>query len=88
MKSKRNSNHLNQMKKTITITLTISTSGKVSVSTAGKQRKPYAKRRVRKTGTTYTDRWGKEWPIYETKGGRKFAVRKSKNRSKYKHYIK
>jgi hypothetical protein len=76
------------MKKQITITilLDISSAKDISVVTKKVQRRKQ-KRKVRKTDTNYTDRWGKEWPIYETTNGKLFIVRNGRS-GKYKHYVK
>jgi hypothetical protein len=88
------------MGKTITFTITISDDNKVTVSginerivAAEKTKRKYKKRkgmkRVKKSDVTYTDMWGKEWPIYVTHSGKEFIVRKKhRGSNKYKHYIK
>lgn len=75
------------MKKVITITIAVDeATGAVSVTSSNKSTKRKRKR-VRKTALFFKDRNGREWPIYETTDGKRFALRKSKNKSKYKHYL-
>ena len=81
---------------TFTITITISDDNQIKVTKSPKEDAPkrtYKKRRgvkrVSKSDVTYTDMWGKEWPIYVTHKGREFIFRTKRNGSKkYKHYIK
>lgn len=78
------------MKNPITITITIDANGSVTMSpsTPTTKKKRKSKRRVKKTDTTYTDLWGKQWPIYESvQSGHKFILRKGKS-GEYRHYIK
>jgi hypothetical protein len=75
------------MKKVITITISVDeATGAVNVISSSKSTKRKRKR-VRKTPSYFTDRNGREWPIYETIDGKRYAVRKSRNKSKYKHYL-
>jgi hypothetical protein len=39
------------------------------------------------TGNTFTDAKGNVWPVYQTKSGRVYALRTSKNGINYKQYL-
>lgn len=78
------------MKRTITITISFDEStGAVKVTSGAKSavRKTRSRAKFRRTDAKYTDKRGREWSIYENTEGRKFALRKSKNKTKYRYYL-
>jgi hypothetical protein len=55
--------------------------------TAVKASKDSAKTADIATGKTFTDTKGNIWPVYQTKSGRVYALRTSKNGINYKQYL-